>query len=73
MNTQMIKNAVLESENFKININRESETASIERLRDNNNFLKIFTHKEVEELKDLLWQIAYDKLLVNGVKYETEL
>ena len=67
MNGKLIQSGVLKSKNLMINFDRNTESASIERTDTSEDFIKIFSHQEIEELRELLWQIESEKLLIKEV------
>ena len=69
MNGKLIQSGMLKSKNFMVDFNRDTESALVTRTKhaENVDFVKIFSHQEVEELRELLWQIEYEKLLMKEV------
>ena len=65
MNNGLLQGGVFKSDNFTVSFERKSASCVIER-NDNNqtDFLKVYSDKELEELRDVLWELSYGKLLI---------
>ena len=64
----ILKSGQFQSKTFQVDFIRENESACIIRKDNETDFLKMYSHDELTELRDLLWRLEYDKLLVKEDK-----